>query len=180
MSHLPRLALICLNVLSSHSVYQASFLHNKPKQQTTSILNYPVIARIPGGKVSGMKSGPLSATPYRRAWPRTGRDPQQIQQGALRLVSSSKSWKSLMQFPQNLSKDTNEWKQKSNCTQLGAAFSSLVLPKQSYTTCMKRSSQDQNLLLVQLLSTTSKSISGPSWSLSNQCGQSPNVKSERS
>ena len=73
-SHLPRLAPICLNVLSSHSVYQASFLHNKPKQQTKSVLNYPVIARIPGRKLSGMKSGPLSATPYRWAWPRTGRD----------------------------------------------------------------------------------------------------------
>ena len=100
-SHLPRLASICLNVLSSHSVYQASFLHNKPKQQTKSILNYPVIARIPGRKLSGMKSGPLSATPYRWAWPRTGRDLQQAQRGALRLVSSGKSWKNLMQFPEN-------------------------------------------------------------------------------
>ena len=71
LSQRSRLAPICLNVLSSHLVYQASFLHHKPKQQTKSILNYPVTPRIPGGKVSGMKSGPLSATPYRRAWPRT-------------------------------------------------------------------------------------------------------------
>ena len=47
-------------------------------------------------------------------------------------------------------------------TQLEAAFSSLVLQKQTYTTWMKRSNQDQNLLLVQLLSATSKSTSGPS------------------
>ena len=47
-------------------------------------------------------------------------------------------------------------------TQLEAAFSSLVLLKQSYTTCVKRSHQDQNLLPVQLLSASSNSISGPS------------------
>ena len=47
-------------------------------------------------------------------------------------------------------------------TQLEAAFSSLVLLKQSYTTCMKCSNQDQNLLLVQILSASSKSISRPS------------------
>jgi len=47
-------------------------------------------------------------------------------------------------------------------TQLEAAFSSLVLLKQSYTTCLKCSHQDQNLLLVQLPSASSKSTSGPS------------------
>ena len=65
-------------------------------------------------------------------------------------------------------------------TQLEAAFSSLVLLKQSYTTHMKRSNQDQNLLLVKLLSPSSTSISGPSLVTSNQRQQSPNIKSERS
>ena len=160
MSHLPRLALICLNVLPSHSVCQASFLHNKPKQQTKSILNYPVSARIPGRKV---RSQDLCLLHH------TGRLDQE--QGGTFNRSNRELWGSFPRvkvgkiscnFLKIKVRILTGGKRSSSLTQLEAAFSSLVLLKQSHTPCMKHSNQGQNLLPVQLLSASSKSISGPS------------------
>ena len=158
-----------------HSIYQASFLHNKPKQQTKSTLNYSVIARIPEGKVSGMKWGPLCPTPYRRAGPRTGRDLQQIQQRAL----GSSPWVKVGKISCNFLKlNMNEWKQKSKCNTTG---SSLLKPSSSKAVTAhvgNPQTRSRACCWCDSCLQAQNPFQVPPCSLSNRC--CPNIKSERS
>lgn len=128
-----------------------------------------------------MKSRPLSATPHRRTGSTRGRDLRQIQQGPLRLVSSGKSRKTLMQFPQN-SSNSNEWKQKSKLNTTG---SSLLKPNSSkadlhhmYERVKPGPELAAGATPVRQVKIHCRSLR--SRLLSNQCGQRPDIKSERS